>query len=265
MAAEIGSFIAVGDSFTEGLSDECSDGSFRGWADLVAGQLAETNPKTTYANLAVRGRLFDEVVDEQVPEAIKQCPDLISFCAGVNDALRPGFHVHSFATRLHEVVRLIKASGAEVILFTLADNRPIFPGANAFKKRFVLINEAVRRVARRHDTVLVDLWEDKGLQHPYLWDNDRLHYSTLGHERLAAHVCEQLDVKYPDEWLEDPPLTKNGKLPSYEISHAKWAGKFLAPWVKRRLTGASSGDKVEAKRPLLTPIEPTDTDSAHHG
>src|SRR5690554_1237748 len=106
MAAEFNSFIAVGDSFTEGLSDERPDGSFRGWADLVAGQLAQVNPNATYANLAIRGRLFDEVVDEQVPEAIKQDPELISFCAGVNDALRPGFHVHSYATRLHEVVRL---------------------------------------------------------------------------------------------------------------------------------------------------------------
>ena len=31
------SLVAVGDSFTEGMSDLLPDGSYRGWADLLAG------------------------------------------------------------------------------------------------------------------------------------------------------------------------------------------------------------------------------------
>lgn len=34
----------------------------------------------------------------------------------------------------------------------------------------------------------------------------------------------------------------------------RWAGQHLAPWIKRRLTGRSSGDLVTAKRPTLGPI-----------
>ena len=34
------SYIAIGDSFTEGVGDERRDGSVRGWADLVALGLA---------------------------------------------------------------------------------------------------------------------------------------------------------------------------------------------------------------------------------
>src|ERR1051326_1990942 len=51
------SFVAVGDSFTEGLDDPHPEtGIFRGWADLVAESLATQGP-FAYANLAIRGRL----------------------------------------------------------------------------------------------------------------------------------------------------------------------------------------------------------------
>ena len=33
-----------------------------------------------------------------------------------------------------------------------------------------------------------------------------------------------------------------------------WLVRFLAPWVKRRLTGKSSGDGMPPKRPLLEPL-----------
>ena len=48
------SWVAVGDSFTEGLSDEAPDGTYIGWADRLATLLAERNPDFRYANLAVR-------------------------------------------------------------------------------------------------------------------------------------------------------------------------------------------------------------------
>jgi len=47
-------FIALGDSMTEGMSDEQINGKYRGWADRVADALAEGNPDFTYMNLAIR-------------------------------------------------------------------------------------------------------------------------------------------------------------------------------------------------------------------
>lgn len=38
------SLVAVGDSFTEGMSDLLPDGSYRGWADLLAGRMAAVSP-----------------------------------------------------------------------------------------------------------------------------------------------------------------------------------------------------------------------------
>ena len=64
MNAPYTSFVALGDSFTEGMSDELPDGSYRGWADLLAARLAAREPGFRYANLAVRGKLALYATDE---------------------------------------------------------------------------------------------------------------------------------------------------------------------------------------------------------
>ena len=92
-------FVALGDSFTEGLMDEVGpDGRHRGWADRVAEALAARAAAggadgIEYANLAVRGRLVRQVIDEQVPAAVALGPDLASIAVGVNDTLRPRYDV----------------------------------------------------------------------------------------------------------------------------------------------------------------------------
>ena len=64
------SFAALGDSFTDGLNDTRADGSFRGWADRVARQLAKRDPSWSYANLAIRSRKLQPILDEQVEQAL---------------------------------------------------------------------------------------------------------------------------------------------------------------------------------------------------
>lgn len=50
-------YVALGDSFTEGVGDPdpTRPNGLRGWADRVAEQLAVDNPSLRYANLAIRG------------------------------------------------------------------------------------------------------------------------------------------------------------------------------------------------------------------
>ena len=68
----IGSFVALGDSFTEGLDDPRADqAGYLGWADRFAGMLAGQWPGLRYANLAVRGKLLREVAEEQVSRVVR--------------------------------------------------------------------------------------------------------------------------------------------------------------------------------------------------
>ena len=63
-------FVVCGDSYSEGMSDELVNGKYRGWADRVADGLAQGNPDFTYANLAIRGKLLQQVIDDQLPVAL---------------------------------------------------------------------------------------------------------------------------------------------------------------------------------------------------
>ena len=89
-------YVAVGDSFSEGMSDPdpAAPGSFRGWADRLAGHLAADTADAgdagfEYANLAVRGRLLHDIVTRQLDGALALGPDLVSIVGGGNDILRP--------------------------------------------------------------------------------------------------------------------------------------------------------------------------------
>lgn len=254
MTHDFQGFAALGDSFTEGMNDRGDDGGFRGWADLVATRLAEVNPRLAYANLAVRGRLFDAVIDDQVPAALRLRPDLVSFVAGGNDALRPGFNPDRIAGRLHEAVRVLTASGATVVLFTSAAVPDRIPGGTLLRNRLASLNAVVRRVADRHSAHLVNLWDDTTFTDTRMWSDDRLHMSGLGHHRVAEHVCRSLDVEPDPAWHTAlSPLAQASWL-TRRREDMRWARGHLAPWVRRRMAGVSSGDTVTAKRPSLTPL-----------
>jgi lysophospholipase L1-like esterase len=248
-------FVAVGDSFTEGLDDRLPDGSFRGWADLVAAALAVNRPDFTYANLAVRGRLYDNIATQQVPPALEMQPDLVSFAAGGNDVLRRQCDPYDLMSRFDQTVATLRACGADVVLFRFADVMAHLPGQSLVAPRVKVLNESVMEIAEKHGAALVDLWADDEYRNPALWSTDRLHMSFAGHRRTAAHVLTALGVPVEASWFEahprPAPKTWHGKA----AADARWAVQHLAPWVKRRLTGRSSGDNVTAKRPALGPVD----------
>lgn len=265
MQQRIGSYLALGDSFTEGLEDELGpDGRHLGWADRVAAALAESSSSLRYGNLAVRGRLLDQVVDEQLPAALEFRPDLVSFHAGANDVLRPGVDITEVVRRYDAAVAALREPGLDVLLFT-AIERAGGTGrlADVLAARFGAFNDGVRASAARHGARLVDLAAVRALQDRRLWHADRLHLAPQGHARVAAAVLEALGVVDPrllggnPGWWRVPLLaTARPWLPVRIGANLVWAGAYLAPWVGRRIRGTSSGDQVVAKRPSLAPVRP---------
>ena len=247
------SYVAIGDSFTEGMDDPYPNGDhYRGWADLVASRLAADVPDFGYANLAIRGRLFDNVVDEQVPVALRMAPDLVSFAAGGNDVLRPSFDPARLIARFDHVIGTLRASGADVLVFRFADVTRRLPGRRLLGPRTARLNVAVGQVAERYGARLVDLYADDAFAQPVLWSVDRLHLAPAGHRRVAAHVLTALGVEVdPVWWVTPPPEARSWA--AARRADAAWLRRHLAPWIHRRLTGRSSGDLRTAKRPTLTP------------
>ncbi len=247
------SFVAVGDSFTEGLNDPGEDGAFRGWADRVAERLAELEPGFRYANLAVRGKLLDQVIADQVPRAIEMRPDLISFCAGGNDLLRPGADPDVLAKKLARAVRDLRATGADVLLFTGMDTRDT-PLIRRLRGRAAVFYLHLRSIADIYGCLVVDQWSMQGLRDWRAWSEDRLHMNAEGHRRVAARVLSVLGVDGADDWRAPwPPRERVTPLVKGR-EDLRWVRRHLVPWVGRRLRGTSSGDGVLAKRPDLGPF-----------
>ncbi|HZM78049.1 MAG TPA: SGNH/GDSL hydrolase family protein [Candidatus Limnocylindrales bacterium] len=243
-------YAALGDSFTEGLDDPYPDGrGFRGWADLVAVSLG-----VEYANLAVRGRLFDAVVAEQVDPALAMKPDLISFAAGGNDVLRRHCDPPTLMRRFEETIKTFRGTGSDVIIFRYANVMTRLPATRMIAPRVAYLNQSVGEIADLHGAHLVDLWSDDEFLNPALWSTDRLHLSAAGHRRTAAHVLTALGETPDPLWWETPTRPAAKPWPMARADDFAWAAKHLAPWIKRRLTGRSSGDLIKPKRPNMGPI-----------
>jgi lysophospholipase L1-like esterase len=247
-------YVAIGDSFTEGVGDPdpSRPNGWRGWADRVAEVLAERDPAFRYANLAIRGRKLRGVLDEQLEPALALAPDLVTSYAGANDILRPRVDLDALSAAYDEAIGRLAATGATVVLFTAFD-----PGGSAIYRplrgRFALYTEAVREIAERHGTRLVDFWRMREYRDFGYWDTDRMHLGPAGHQRMAMAVLDVLDVPHG---LEPLPPTPDPQLSGRELraKNVEWVRTHAGPWVHRRVTGRSSGDGISPKRPELAPI-----------
>jgi lysophospholipase L1-like esterase len=248
-------YVAMGDSFTEGLGDPYpnSPDAWRGWADRVAARLASRTEGFTYANLAIRGRLLEQIIEDQLPPALALKPDLVSVSGGGNDLLRPGTDVDGLALRTEDTVRLLRETGADVVLFTGVD--PIgSPVIRRTRGRVAVYNEHIRGIAARHGAYVVDQWSMTVLRDWRMWSTDRLHMSPAGHRRVALAMLETLGVPAEGDWREELPPLPELSPGARRLANLRWAGGFLVPWVGRRLRGRSSGDGVVAKRADLAPL-----------
>jgi lysophospholipase L1-like esterase len=247
-------FVAIGDSFTEGIGDPSPDspGGNRGWADRVAEVLAASVDDFAYANLAVRGRLIGQIVAEQVEPALALQPDLVSLCAGGNDVIRPGTDPDEIAEQFEDAVIRLSSAGASVLVFTGIDTNftPVF---RPFRGKVAIYNENVRAIAEKYDCIVADQWALKEIQDMRFFADDRLHMNALGHHEVARMVLRALNV--PNELAPMQP----DPLPRLTWRAARggdlvWARTHLVPWVLRRLRHQSSGDHLAAKRPEPSPV-----------
>jgi lysophospholipase L1-like esterase len=253
----IGSYAAVGDSFTEGVGDPGPDGVFIGWADRLAALLADQHPEgqLRYANLAVRGRLLGQIIAEQLPRAKELAPDLVTFCAGGNDILRPGSDPDAVAERYAAAVAGLVPHVGTVLVCTGFDTRGV-PVLRHLRGKIATYTAHVRAIADRHGCPVLDLWSLRSVQDRRAWSDDRLHLSPDGHTRVALRAAQVLGLEVPAD--PDQPWPPEGYRSPSEVrrDNIHWAREHLVPWIGRRLRGVSSGDDVAPKRPDLLPLRP---------
>ncbi|MFI2435229.1 SGNH/GDSL hydrolase family protein [Streptomyces sp. NPDC018693] len=248
------SLVAVGDSFTEGMSDLLPDGTYRGWADLLAGRMAARAPGFRYANLAVRGKLIGQIVEEQVDVAAAMGADVVTLVGGLNDTLRPKCDMGRVRGLLTEAVERLAPSCKQLVLMRSPGRQG--PVLERFRPRMEELFTCVDELAERHGAVVVDLYGAPALGDPRMWDVDRLHLTAEGHRRVAEAVWQRLGYPAEDpEWHAPMAATLPPGWLARRAADARFTRQHLLPWIARRLTGRSSGDGRPAKRPDLLPYE----------
>src|SRR3954451_16244584 len=98
------------------MSDLLPDGSYRGWADVLAGRLATRTPGFRYANLAVRGKLIRQIVEEQMDTAAAMRADVVTLVGGLNDTLRPKCDMGLVRDLLTEAVERLAPHCGQLVL-----------------------------------------------------------------------------------------------------------------------------------------------------
>ena len=247
-------FIALGDSMTEGMSDEIIDGNYRGWADRVAEVMAANWSEFTYANLAIRGKLVGQVVTEQIPLAlpyIEGKSTLVSFHAGANDVIRPKYDKALAIGTYNEGVTKLTESGATLMLFcVLEDSGTKTRAAKVWKERFAEFNENVRQIAAESGALLFDPNNDDFWRDPRFIHEDRLHLNSEGHRRVAQAVLSRFDLPHDGDWrMKLPPAAPISWIEKLQID-LNWFWKYAIPWLGRRIRRRSSGDGRSAKYPV---------------
>lgn len=246
-------YVALGDSTTEGLEDPDGRGGYRGWADRLAQHLEAAHGPVGYANLAVRGLCAGEVRATQLQPALELRPDVASVVAGVNDFLRPRFDVAAVAKDVRVMVEALRRTGARVITFTMPDMTPVNPLAALLRHRVLALNERLRQTCVETGALLLDLERSDVTRDPRLWADDRLHPSSLGHERIAAGFAATLGLGGFDDWAASLTVAPPPGLAQRARREVDWARHWLIPWAVRHARGGSSSHGRHAKRPTLTP------------
>lgn len=246
-------YVAIGDSFTEGVGDARPDGSVRGWADLVAQGLADaTGEPIQYANLAIRGRLLGRIIDEQLEPALALGPTLVSFNGGGNDMLRPGTDMAWIIGETERALQRILESSAEPLLLAGANPTAGLPSGGRVAIKGDALTAAAGDIAKQLGVRFADNWSDAELANRQYWSHDRLHLAPVGHHRVASNVLRALGHPHPNDWIIDaaaiPSPTSREQL--------RYTREHVLPWISRRLTGRSSGDGRTAKFAEWTWIKP---------
>jgi lysophospholipase L1-like esterase len=180
-------YVALGDSTAAGTGvDRVEETIPYGVALMLAAQ----HRRVHVLNLAVSGARIADVLLDQLPEALKLKPDVVTICVGANDATH--FTPLDKYRRDYDVV-LASLQAAKVPLVIAATSpdlhytpavKPIFSifsGNRAAQENAILTD-----IAARHNVKIVDFYARGELVAGQLYASDDFHPSALGYARWTA-------------------------------------------------------------------------------
>ena len=190
-------FVALGDSFTEGVGDPVEGIPLRSAHDWLAEWMQAANPGLRYASLASRGLRAAEIRAQQLQRGLSLEPDFVSVIAGANDCLKGPFSAERLRAELNLMLGAFQSVGARLFTatlpnFTLRLELPD-PLRERVKRNLQTTNDLIRDLARRYDAMFFDFWEHPLEHDPTLWSEDGVHPNARGYLEIARQVAPVLE------------------------------------------------------------------------
>lgn len=190
-------FVALGDSFTEGVGDPVEGFARLGAVDRLAAALRQHNPDLRFTNLAQRGLGVSEIREQQLGPALSLTPDLVSVVAGANDVLAGRFNMTRWEEEFRVMYGALTQAGATVIAATLPDFPILRTLAGPLQARvrgnITKGNDLIRRLAAEHRVVLIDAWAISAQSAPEDWSADSVHLNARGYFKFAQEMLKTLE------------------------------------------------------------------------
>lgn len=224
-------FVVLGDSAAYGTGDEISAGVFRGWAGFLAEAFQDG---CDYFNFSRPGAKSTEVLEKQLPKALREQPDICALIVGGNDLLRNSFDPLLLYKNLKNCCQQLMAMGSEVIMVELHDPNQLLRlpklMSRVLNRRVAAVNAVYRKVALEFEIITIKTRKIGDVHNRSNWHIDRMHPGPAGHFMLARSVAEQLRrrgwaVSLPHK-LDFVQKSKSEKI--------KWLLRNGTPWFLKR-------------------------------
>jgi len=195
-------YVALGDSTVEGIGASQPDLNY---VSRLHARLRTRYPNARVTNLGKGGATSADVIADQLDRAIAQRPDLVTLSIGPNDITR-GIPVAQYEHHLDVILgRLRRETGALIAVNLLPDLAVTPRYGSGPRSAFVsdltiAFNEALAAQARRHVTVIVDLYEpsrEEVPRQPMLLWKDGYHPSDAGYARWAELMWAGIEPRLP--------------------------------------------------------------------
>ncbi|MDR3234970.1 MAG: SGNH/GDSL hydrolase family protein [Planctomycetaceae bacterium] len=209
-------FLFQGDSITDGNWGRNKDPNHflgHGYVFAVGSRLAADFPQAGFVfhNRGISGNQITDLEKRWEKDTLSLKPNVLSVLVGVNDAgariyNRPGnYDTAAFEKRYSGLLRQCKEANPQILfvlgvpfIYCIAGQTAVW---KAWEKELPPLAEAVKRLAKEFDAVLVDypaMFERAEKSAPLdYWTWDGCHPTIAGHELMAREWIKQVSVRLP--------------------------------------------------------------------
>lgn len=252
------SYVAIGDSLSEGLGDSGFSVDRRqcGWTDRLAGLLSMQAKRQSvefkYANLAIRGSKMADILGNQLDQALALKPDLVTIMAGANDFMSSPEKLVQMDQQFRLSLARLTSAGIQVLVANTISPTHL----RVFKpltKKSLVVTQMIESAAADFGVPVLDVHRIEHLQDLNYWAKDMVHFSEHGHIKVANKAAAQLGLDYRVTEVAHDELEEVRRS---MLETLAWITRDVIPFFKRRITGVSSGRGITAKYPSLIDFEP---------